>query len=84
MATARCHPKDKADNRGVAEGEDGYVDGTTDLPVGIHFLQGGRKRIHIFHWINTSNHALPVIPLVINMFRKKDGGISGCNKITSE
>jgi hypothetical protein len=37
IATARCHPKDKADNRGVAEGEDGYFNGTTGLPVGIHF-----------------------------------------------
>jgi len=28
--------KDKADNRGVAKGEDGYFNGTTGLPVGIH------------------------------------------------
>jgi hypothetical protein len=28
---------EKADNRGVAEGEDGYFNGTTGLPVGIHF-----------------------------------------------
>ncbi len=27
---------EKADNRGVAEGEDGYLNGTTGLPVGIH------------------------------------------------
>lgn len=27
---------EKADNRGVAEGEDGYFNGTTGLPVGIH------------------------------------------------
>jgi len=38
IATARCHPKDKADNRGVAEGEDGYFNGTTGLPVGIHLV----------------------------------------------
>ena len=37
IATARCHPKDKADNRVVAEGEDGYFNGTTGLPVGLHF-----------------------------------------------
>ena len=43
MATARCHRKDKADNRGVAEGQDGYVDGTTGLHVGIHFL---KKRLY--------------------------------------
>jgi hypothetical protein len=36
IATARCHPKGKADNRVVAEGEDGYFNGTTGLPVGIH------------------------------------------------
>jgi len=43
IATARCHPKDKADNRGVlsrrsskSEGEDGYFNGPTGLPVGIH------------------------------------------------
>jgi len=35
-ATARCHPKDMADNRGVAEGEDGYFNGTTGLPLGVH------------------------------------------------
>ena len=27
---------EKADNHGVAEGEDGYFNGTTGLPVGIH------------------------------------------------
>ncbi len=27
---------EKADNRGVAEGEDGYLNGTTGLVVGIH------------------------------------------------
>ena len=36
IATARCHPTEKADNHGVAEGEDGYFNGTTGLPVGIH------------------------------------------------
>ena len=37
IATARCHPTEKADNHGVAEGEDGYFNGTTGLPVGIHY-----------------------------------------------
>jgi hypothetical protein len=37
IATARCHPRNKADNRGVAEGEDGFFIGTTGLSVGIHF-----------------------------------------------
>ena len=41
IATARCHPKDKADNHGVlsrrsSKSEDGYFNGTTGLPVGIH------------------------------------------------
>ena len=36
IATAWCHPIDEADNHGVAEGEDGYFNGTTGLPVGIH------------------------------------------------
>jgi len=36
IATARCYPKDEADNRVVAEGEDGYFNGITGLPVGIH------------------------------------------------
>jgi len=27
-----------ADNRGVAEGEDGYFNGTTGLPVGLHCI----------------------------------------------
>jgi len=29
-------PKPEADNRGVAEGEDGYFCGITGLPVGPH------------------------------------------------
>ncbi|MBW2567129.1 MAG: hypothetical protein JRE24_09735 [Deltaproteobacteria bacterium] len=33
-ATARCRPEAEADNRVVAEGEDGYFSGTTGLPVG--------------------------------------------------
>jgi len=39
IATARCHPTEKADNHGVAEGEDGYFNGTTGLHVGIHFCR---------------------------------------------
>ena len=31
-------PKVETDNRGVAEGEDGYFNGTTGLPVGIHYI----------------------------------------------
>ncbi len=31
---------EKADNRGVAEGEDAYLNGTTGLPVGIHEIDG--------------------------------------------
>ncbi|MBW2173191.1 MAG: hypothetical protein JRF64_00820 [Deltaproteobacteria bacterium] len=34
--TARCRPEAEADNRVVAEGEDGYFSGTTGLPVGLH------------------------------------------------
>ncbi|MBW2565928.1 MAG: hypothetical protein JRE24_03380, partial [Deltaproteobacteria bacterium] len=36
-AAARCRPEAEADNRVVAEGEDGYFSGTTGLPVGLHF-----------------------------------------------
>ena len=36
-ATARCRPEAEADNRVVAEGEDGYFSGTTGLSVGLHF-----------------------------------------------
>ncbi|MBW2567072.1 MAG: hypothetical protein JRE24_09445 [Deltaproteobacteria bacterium] len=39
-ATARCRPEAEADNRVVAEGEDGYFSGTTGLPVGLHPVQG--------------------------------------------
>ena len=39
-ATARCRPEAEADNRVVAEGEDGYYHGTTGLPVGLHLLEG--------------------------------------------
>ena len=35
-ATARCRPEAEADNRVVAEGEDGYFSETTGLPVGLH------------------------------------------------
>jgi acyl-coenzyme A synthetase/AMP-(fatty) acid ligase len=31
-------PQNKADNHGEAEGEDGYYNGTTGLPVGIHII----------------------------------------------
>ncbi|MBW2566879.1 MAG: hypothetical protein JRE24_08365, partial [Deltaproteobacteria bacterium] len=41
-ATARCRPEAKADNRVVAEGEDGYFSGTTGLPVGLHILESWR------------------------------------------
>ncbi|MBW2171505.1 MAG: hypothetical protein JRF69_05920 [Deltaproteobacteria bacterium] len=37
-ATARCRPEAEADNRVVAEGEDGYFSGTTGLPVGLHLI----------------------------------------------
>jgi len=36
-ATARCRLEAEADNRVVAEGEDGYFSGTTGLPVGSVF-----------------------------------------------
>ena len=37
---------EKADNRGVAEGEDGYFNGTAGLPVGIHSaVETGSKDI---------------------------------------
>jgi hypothetical protein len=39
-ATARCRPEAEADNRVVAEGEDGYFSGTTGLPVGLHRNSG--------------------------------------------
>ena len=70
IATARCHPRDKADNRGVAEGEDGYFNGTTGLPVGIH----SRKQTCLIratvataavasyevNKVRTSQHVIPV------------------------
>ena len=37
-ATARCRPKTEADNRVVAGGEVGYFNGTTGLPVGLHYF----------------------------------------------
>ncbi len=33
---ARCHPRNKADNRDVAEGEVGYLNWNPILPVGFH------------------------------------------------
>ena len=39
-ATTRCRPKIMADNRVVAEGEDGYFNGTKGLPVGLHYSDG--------------------------------------------
>jgi len=35
---------EKADNHGLAEGEDGYFNGTTGLPVGIHLKNFRGKR----------------------------------------
>ena len=40
-ATARCRPNTEANNRVVAEGEDGYLNGITDLPVRLHFWGTG-------------------------------------------
>jgi hypothetical protein len=37
-------PKVEADNRGVAEGEDGYFRGTTGLPVGLHSFNPEPKK----------------------------------------
>ena len=34
----RCGPRTRADNHGVAEGEDGYLNRTKDIPVGLHLL----------------------------------------------
>ncbi|MBW2173317.1 MAG: hypothetical protein JRF64_01475 [Deltaproteobacteria bacterium] len=42
-ATARCRPEVLADNRVVAEGEDGYFSGTTGLPVGLHKTHIGKR-----------------------------------------
>ncbi len=41
--------KDKADNRGVAEGQDEYINGTTGLPVGIH--GPGRPMVGRLGWL---------------------------------
>jgi len=35
-ATARCRPKTEVDYLVVAETEDGHLNGTTDLSVGLH------------------------------------------------
>ncbi|MBW2567244.1 MAG: hypothetical protein JRE24_10325 [Deltaproteobacteria bacterium] len=45
-ATARCRPEAEADNRVVAEDEDGYFSGTTGLPVGLHYGRTRRVRIN--------------------------------------
>ncbi|MBW2174864.1 MAG: hypothetical protein JRF64_09600, partial [Deltaproteobacteria bacterium] len=47
-ATARCRPEAEADNRVVAEGEDGYFSGTTGLPVGLHRRSQGHNWPVIF------------------------------------
>jgi hypothetical protein len=36
ISSARRHPRNKADNRGVAESETGYFNGIKYLPVGTH------------------------------------------------
>jgi hypothetical protein len=38
MLRRDVRPDPEADNRVVAEGEDGYYHGTPGLPVGLHFL----------------------------------------------
>jgi len=44
-AMARFRPEDAADNRVVAEGEDGQLYGTTGLPVGLHLVTGKAKKL---------------------------------------
>jgi len=38
-------PKAEADNRGVAEGEDGYFWGTTGLPVGLRWVHDSKFKV---------------------------------------
>ncbi|RLC05788.1 MAG: hypothetical protein DRH90_05145 [Deltaproteobacteria bacterium] len=60
IATARCHPLGKADNRGVAEGEDGYFNGTTGLPVGFHsVIKPGSFRSEIFGYADGGSYLNP-------------------------
>jgi hypothetical protein len=47
-ATALCRPEAEADNRVVAE--DGYFNGTTGLPVGLHFTLDSDVKIWKFHF----------------------------------
>ncbi len=57
-ATARCRPEAEADNRVVAEGEDGYFSGTTGLPVGLHI----RRLRHLKIELQQRAHSPHVLP----------------------
>jgi hypothetical protein len=41
MLRRDVRPEVEADNRVVAEGEDGYYHGTAGLPVGLHWVRPG-------------------------------------------
>jgi hypothetical protein len=52
----------EADNRGVAEGEDGYCKGTTGLPVGLHLKDYLQFLLLLIDVKKTSDSALPAPP----------------------
>ena len=55
-ATARCRPEAEADNRVVAEGEDGYYHGTTGLPVGLHLMVSQKVAIEVIASVAKQSH----------------------------
>jgi len=55
-ATARCRPEAEADNRVVAEGEDGYFSGTTGLPVGLHRTHLKHNDEPMIYMVSVHNH----------------------------
>ena len=45
----RCLPRIRADNRGVAEGEDGNFNGVADYSVGLHLKSLSKAKKVGFH-----------------------------------
>jgi len=62
-ATARCRPLIKADNRVVAGGEDGYFNGTTGLPVGLHIKI--RLRVLMVTALSKNDRKIKTYPITV-------------------
>ena len=60
-ASPGCRPTTEADNRSAAEGEDGYLNGTTGLPVGSISLASPHHCEDFWEGRGPSNHLIEIV-----------------------